>query len=76
MADAKQKELLHAAEHADWGQVVANGGPPCFHICEDGLFCLRAKRWEGHKSTGYLVHKFVSLAQLLAARERKEGANG
>jgi hypothetical protein len=73
MADKKQQALLHAAKTADWGQVVANGGPPCFHLCEDGRFCLRAKRWEGHKATGWSVHKFVSLEQLLAARERKEG---
>jgi hypothetical protein len=75
MADQKQGALLHAAEHADWGQVVANGGPPCFHICEDGLFCLRAKRWEGHAPwTGSVGHDFVSLAQMLASRVLKEVA--
>lgn len=50
--------LLFAAENMDWQQVVLNGGPPCFHLCEDGYFCGRAKAWEGHDS----IHKFVSLA--------------
>ncbi len=49
---------LHAAASiADWGQVVSNGGPPCFHI-EDGRFCLRAHHWEGHP----VFHKVTTLA--------------
>src|SRR5690349_8357549 len=59
------QELLQAATIADWGQVVANGGPPCFHI-EDGRFCLRAERWDGHRAIGF--HSFVSLRQLLEQR--------
>jgi len=70
----KQEALLHAAEHADWGQVVANGGPPCFHLDEDGTFCLRAKRWDGHQANAYDgSHEFFSLHAMLAHRERKEG---
>jgi len=78
VADKKKRNaLLHAAENADWGQVVLNGGPPCFHLCEDGTFCLRTDRWDGHVEDAYQgSHKFVSLRAMLAARERKEGSNG
>ena len=48
--------------HIDWGQVVANGGPPCFHVDEDGEFCLRAERWPGHDDP---EHPYVSIRQLL-----------
>lgn len=44
-----------AFDNADWQQVVFNGGPPCFHI-EDGRFCLRAQRWEGHGK----FHDFIA----------------
>lgn len=57
-------QLVKAAEQADWGQVVCNGGPPCFHVEEDGSFCLRAERWCGHNDD----HRFVSLAEMLQAR--------
>lgn len=60
----------------DWQQVVLNGGPPCFHIAEDGRFCGRAKRWDGHDS----IHAFVSLGMLIenafAAGERKGRIEG
>jgi hypothetical protein len=55
-------KATYAALDIDWQQVVLNGGPPCFHV-EDGRFCLRAERWEGHD----LLHRFVSLRSLLAA---------
>lgn len=55
--------LLHAAEVMDWQQVVFNGGPPCFHLCENGRFCGRAERWAGHQDGD--PHKFVSLRDLL-----------
>ena len=60
-------DRLQAAAHdVDWGQVVRNGGPPCFHVEKDGRFCLRAARWEGHKpALQGLGHAFVSLADLL-----------
>lgn len=58
--------LINAAIMADWGQVVANGGPPCFHL-EDGGFCLRAKRWNGHGADSARMHPYVSLDQLLDA---------
>jgi hypothetical protein len=50
-------KLLHAADYADWQQVVLNGGPPCFHLDElgasgQGKFCMRAKRWAGHIDGG------------------------
>lgn len=57
--------LLAAAKNADWVQVVANGGPPCFHV-EGGRFCLRAKGW--HRSIDWMggpPHEFVSLEDLL-----------
>ena len=58
-----EKYLLEAAKCADWGQVLANGGPPCFHFEEDRRrFCLRAERWEGHG----VMHKYSSLADLMA----------
>lgn len=50
-----------AAINVDWGQVVMNGGPPCFHV-SDGRFCLRAERWDGHG----LQHRFVSLLDMLS----------
>ncbi len=59
---------LTAAANADWMQVVLNQGPPCFHLEEDGTFCLRAERWEGHTQRDeYPEHRFVSLADLLSA---------
>lgn len=60
--------IVEAALHADWTQVVLNGGPPCFsYEPRDGkpYFCLRAERWEGHWISGF--HRFVSLAELLAS---------
>lgn len=41
---------LTAAKNADWEQVRQNGGPPCFHLEDEGKFCLRAQRWAGHPS--------------------------
>lgn len=61
-------KYTEAAKQADWQQVIFNGGPPCFHLEEDGSFCLRAERWAGHKATpGF--HGFVSLAALIAELE-------
>ena len=57
--------LIVAAEHADWMQVVLNQGPPCFHVDDDGHFCLRAERWAGHGVGWAPGHVFVSLADLL-----------
>lgn len=59
-------ELLKAAKNADWMQVVYNQGPPCFHI-DNGRFCLRAERWDGHRDIGLIkrTHTFVSLENLL-----------
>jgi len=42
----------------DWGQVVANGGPPCFYA-EGPQFCGRAERWAGHGNPAF--HEYVSL---------------
>jgi hypothetical protein len=62
--NVRLNERLGAAENMDWGQVVMNGGPPCFHLDEEyGGFCGRAKRWDGHRD-GF-SHRFVSLADLL-----------
>jgi hypothetical protein len=45
----------------DWQQVALNGGPPCFAQLDDeeGWFCGRAERWEGHDGE----HEFVSFQQ-------------
>lgn len=62
-------ELLKAASNPDWMQVVYNQGPPCFHV-ENGRFCLRAERWDGHK-VGVVgpIHSYVSLKDLLIKTE-------
>ena len=59
-----------ALQNIDWVQVVLNGGPPCFHLEEDGRFCLRAEKWSGHHV--HHVHKFVSLAAYAAECVRVE----
>lgn len=64
------KRLLHAAKHADWGQVVANGGPPCFHLGSDGFFCLRAEKWAGHP----ISHNIVTLDALLECAVKAKSA--
>jgi hypothetical protein len=60
---------LDAAKNMDWGQVVANGGPPCFALMKEGRFCGRAERWQGH---GSAHHEFVSLEELLRVYARQE----
>ena len=62
-------ELDRALAHIDWGQVIANGGPPCFHL-EGGKFCLRAERWPGHQG---FHHAYVSLADLFATLAKTRG---
>ncbi|MDB5490463.1 MAG: hypothetical protein JWO78_312 [Micavibrio sp.] len=60
---ANDTELLKSALlNVDWGQVIANGGPPCFHLDGDKL-CFRAKRWPGHD--GGSMHQFVSLHEFI-----------
>lgn len=60
-----RKDYQVAAKMIDWGQVVANGGPPCFHL-EGQTFCLRAQRWEGHVPVpGKEFHAFISLDYML-----------
>lgn len=44
---ALAEQLIDAAKHIDWKQVGLNGGG-CFHLEEDGRFCLRAHHWAGH----------------------------
>jgi len=53
----------HACQHADWTQVVLNGGPPCFHL-EGSRFCLRAERWQGHG----ISHPYVTLSEAVQSR--------
>jgi hypothetical protein len=61
------EELINAAKHADWFQVVSNTGPPCFHFeRERQRFCLRAERWMGHH-VNKPDHKFVPLDCLLVS---------
>jgi hypothetical protein len=76
MADAR--DLIAAARNADWMQVVLNGGPPCFHLSDDGpgcpaRFCLRAERWQGHG----VMHSYTPLHELVAraAGVRVDGAS-
>ena len=60
----------------DWGQVVANGGPPCFHV-ESGRFCLRAERWGGHnlpEAKADIGHNFVSLDTFCEAESKLAAA--
>lgn len=65
MPDAKITLIEDAALDMDWQQVVQNGGPPCFHL-ENGRFCGRAERWEGHVAGGkYPNHTFISLFTLI-----------
>ncbi len=45
MAETEKNLIAKACANVDWLQVVCNGGPPCFHVEEDGRFCFRAKRW-------------------------------
>lgn len=70
----KDNPVMRAAEQMDWSQVVANGGPPCFHLEASGFFCGRAERWEGHKLRKWPGHEFVPLHDLLASytTERRE----
>lgn len=75
MSEAALRDYLSAATAADWQQVVGNGGPPCFHLKDDGRYCLRAQRWAGHD----LDHDFAPLHALLTlvfASGRAEGAIG
>jgi hypothetical protein len=61
------RKIEAAAEQMDWAQVALNGGPPCFHVGDDGRFCGRAQRWDGHDD----LHRFVSLADLLTDRHHR-----
>ncbi len=58
--DEVVRAIREAAKDIDWGQVVANGGPPCFNV-ESGKFCLRAERWPGHG----VDHPYISLEHCL-----------
>ncbi len=63
-------KIIRAAENMDWQQVVLNGGPPCFYLQDDGRFCGRAERWDGHFSHGIdspTIHTFVSISSLIRA---------
>ncbi len=57
---SKPTPLQLAARNMDWGQVVMNGGPPCFQLCEDGRFCGRTDKWHGADT-----HAFISLEALI-----------
>jgi len=56
-----REKYITAANAADWEQVLLNGGPPCFHMEEDGRFCFRAMRWAGHPADD----EFISLSRML-----------
>lgn len=66
-------QVKQEAPQMDWRQVELNGGPPCFFI-EDGKYCGRAKRWQGHGVKTF--HDFVSLDDLLATVRREEREAG
>jgi len=57
----KREDYYAASKNADWGQVICNGGPPCFHL-EGGRFCLRAERWPGH---GLTNHPYTPMDQMM-----------
>lgn len=62
--------IMNAAQCVDWQQLVANGGPPCFHVVtlDNGkhAFCMRAKKWGGHRNDDSPTdHDYVSLENLL-----------
>lgn len=70
MSEARITLLENAALEMDWQQVVQNGGPPCFHLMDDGTFCGRAERWPGHDVTPgepyrSFDHPYVSLFALI-----------
>ena len=69
LPDVQREQVLAAAQKADWGQVVMNQGPPCFHLLTNGepRFCLAAERWAGHHAQKTVGHRYVSLADLLGA---------
>ena len=71
MSDERRERLRVAARNADWGQVVGNGGPPCFHL-KGERFCLRAERWAGHGSD----HEYVSLLALMDTPEEGQVGSG
>lgn len=58
----------------DWQQVALNGGPPCFALLNDenGWYCGRAERWEGHDGE----HRFISLDALLLSTHSLSPAVG
>ncbi len=62
---ATEIEKATAVIDMDWGQVVLNGGPPCFFI-ENRKFCGRAERWAGHGTETF--HSYVSLRALLESQ--------
>lgn len=67
MNNYTNKALL-AVEAMDWIQPALNESPPCFHISEDGRFCGRAERWDGHKKLKKFpaLHAFVSFKRFIA----------
>ncbi len=67
--EAVSDTLDLALTNIDWGQVVSNGGPPCFHLEDDGRFCLRAERWIGHEE---VFHQFVSLRTFIFLQRAEE----
>jgi hypothetical protein len=74
MREDDKPTYAELAKECDWGQVVSNGGPPCFYVETDGTksrFCLRAERWRGHTDKdAWPEHQFVSLADLLSEVQR------
>ena len=66
---SETKDKVTPRPTMDWQQAVLNSGPPCFFIAEDGRYCGRAERWQGHhvapKHTSHVFHKFVSLDSLI-----------
>lgn len=60
-----EKARETAADNFDWGQVVCNEGPPCFHLEENGRFCGRSGRWAGHENA--VDHAFVPLSAIVSA---------
>lgn len=72
ITETKRDVWDEQAATMDWGQVVANGGPPCFFV-EGSQYCGRAKRWGGHGNPAF--HDYISLEALIHTATAQESAN-
>ena len=73
LSDEQVRERFDAFSKAltiiDWEQHRLHGGEPCFHLGDDGWFCGRAARWDGHFVLGR-DHAFVPLYEAVQTFSR------